>query len=39
VTQQAEPIVHGFPHLDTVRASLTALYRRLSYDTVSLWTP
>lgn len=28
-------IVHGFPHLETVRAALTALYRRLSYDTVS----
>lgn len=25
---------HGFPHLDTVRSALTALYRRLSYDTV-----
>ena len=31
----AGPIVHGFPHLETVRAALTALYRRLSYDTVS----
>ncbi|MFG2221657.1 hypothetical protein [Streptomyces sp. NPDC048644] len=28
-------IAHGYPHLDTVRASLTALHRRLSYDTVS----
>ncbi|MFJ2826083.1 hypothetical protein ACIPC1_00490 [Streptomyces sp. NPDC087263] len=28
------PVEHGFPHLDTVRASITALYRRLSYDTV-----
>ncbi|WUH94048.1 hypothetical protein OG900_30600 [Streptomyces sp. NBC_00433] len=28
------PIVHGFPHLDTVRAALTALYRRLSGDGV-----
>ncbi|MFC5723074.1 hypothetical protein ACFP1Z_23175 [Streptomyces gamaensis] len=27
-------IAHGFPHLDTVRASITALYKRLSYDTV-----
>ncbi|SHL82193.1 hypothetical protein [Actinacidiphila paucisporea] len=27
-------IVHGFPHLDTVRAALTALYRRLSGDGV-----
>jgi hypothetical protein len=28
------PVEHGFPHLDTVRAAVTALYRRLSYDTV-----
>ncbi|BBC37299.1 uncharacterized protein SGFS_085930 [Streptomyces graminofaciens] len=28
------PVVHGYPHLDTVRASITALYKRLSYDTV-----
>jgi hypothetical protein len=28
-------IVRGFPHLPTVRSALTALYRRLSYDTVS----
>ncbi len=28
------PVLHGFPHLDLVRASITALYRRLSYDTV-----
>ncbi|QHC21700.1 hypothetical protein [Streptomyces sp. GS7] len=27
-------IQHGFPHLDTVRAALTALFRRLSRDTV-----
>ncbi len=27
-------IVRGFPHLATVRASLTALYRRMSPDTV-----
>ncbi|MEU4349723.1 hypothetical protein [Streptomyces sp. NPDC023838] len=26
------PVVHGFPHIETVRASITALYRRLSYD-------
>ncbi|MEV6160538.1 hypothetical protein AB0L71_01140 [Streptomyces sp. NPDC052052] len=26
------PVVHGFPHLDTVRSAITALYRRLSYD-------
>lgn len=28
------PVQHGFPHLETVRASITALYKRLSYDTV-----
>ncbi|MET7285068.1 hypothetical protein [Streptomyces sp. NPDC005573] len=26
------PVEHGFPHLETVRAAVTALYRRLSYD-------
>lgn len=26
------PIEHGFPHLDTVRAAITALFRRLSFD-------
>lgn len=25
-------VVHGFPHLDTVQAAITALYRRLSPD-------
>lgn len=28
------PVEHGFPHLETVRAAITALYKRLSYDTV-----
>ncbi|MGW6061997.1 hypothetical protein [Streptomyces sp. NPDC055189] len=28
------PVVHGYPHLETVRAAITALYKRLSYDTV-----
>ncbi|MFH8975624.1 hypothetical protein [Streptomyces sp. NPDC017890] len=28
------PVEHGFPHLETVRAAVTALYRRLSCDTV-----
>ncbi|GGX54256.1 hypothetical protein [Streptomyces minutiscleroticus] len=28
------PVEHGYPHLDTVRAAITALYRRLSYDSV-----
>lgn len=26
------PVVHGYPHLQTVRAAITALHRRLSYD-------
>ncbi|KPI08529.1 hypothetical protein OK074_3530, partial [Actinobacteria bacterium OK074] len=28
------PVEHGYPHLDTVRAAVNALYRRLSYDTI-----
>ncbi|MGW1542826.1 hypothetical protein ACWCPM_21740 [Streptomyces sp. NPDC002309] len=28
------PVEHGYPHLETVRAAVTALYRRLSYDTI-----
>ncbi|MFE9770155.1 hypothetical protein ACFYOV_00440 [Streptomyces sp. NPDC005931] len=28
------PVEHGFPHLETVRTAITALYRRLSYDTI-----
>ncbi|MFF5186309.1 hypothetical protein ACFY30_21470 [Streptomyces sp. NPDC000345] len=28
------PVQHGYPHLETVRAAVTALYRRLSYDTI-----
>nr|WP_307129007.1 hypothetical protein [Streptomyces sp. B1I3] len=28
------PVVHGFPHLDTVRSAITALYRRISPDGV-----
>ncbi|MEV7301714.1 MULTISPECIES: hypothetical protein [Streptomyces] len=28
------PVLHGFPHLDTVRAAITALYRRISPDGV-----
>ncbi|MFG2756249.1 hypothetical protein [Streptomyces wuyuanensis] len=27
-------VLHGFPHLDTVRAAITALHKRLSYDGV-----
>ena len=30
-------IEHGFPHIETVRAAVTALYRRLSHDTVSTY--
>lgn len=30
----AAPIVHGFPHLETVRTALTALHRRVSADGV-----
>lgn len=32
-------VVHGFPHLDTVRAAITALYRRLSRETVLSYAP
>lgn len=32
-------VVHGFPHLDTVRAAITALYRRLSPQTVLSYAP
>ncbi|MER5944533.1 hypothetical protein ABT127_00570 [Streptomyces sp. NPDC001904] len=28
------PVRHGYPHLETVRSAITALYKRLSYDTV-----
>uniref|UniRef100_A0AAU2JLP5 Peptidase MA-like domain-containing protein n=1 Tax=Streptomyces sp. NBC_00049 TaxID=2903617 RepID=A0AAU2JLP5_9ACTN len=30
--RRGSPIEHGFPHLETVRASVTALFRRLSAD-------
>ncbi|MFF9812826.1 hypothetical protein [Streptomyces sp. NPDC014006] len=29
------PVRHGYPHLQTVRAAVTALYKRLSYDTIA----
>ncbi|MGW8061186.1 hypothetical protein ACVV2G_02615 [Streptomyces ziwulingensis] len=32
------PVEHGYPHLETVRAAVTALYRRLSYDTVRMFS-
>ncbi|MEU3618175.1 hypothetical protein ABZ725_38540 [Streptomyces sp. NPDC006872] len=28
------PVEHGYPHLETVRDAVTALYKRLSYDTI-----
>ncbi|MFE9406087.1 hypothetical protein ACFYNY_30765 [Streptomyces sp. NPDC006530] len=28
----SSPVVHGYPHLVTVRAAITALHRRLTYD-------
>ncbi|MFJ3493963.1 hypothetical protein ACIPPJ_10245 [Streptomyces sp. NPDC086091] len=31
------PVEHGYPHLETVRDAVTALYRRLSPDTVRLF--
>jgi len=34
-TAASEPIVHGFPHLETVRSALTAIHRRLSADGVA----
>jgi hypothetical protein len=33
------PVVHGFPHLDTVREAITALHKRLSYDGIRSYTP
>jgi hypothetical protein len=33
------PVEHGYPHLETVRAAVTALYRRLSYETVRTFAP
>ncbi|MCX5201883.1 hypothetical protein OG897_10525 [Streptomyces sp. NBC_00237] len=32
-------VEHGFPHLDTVRAALTALYRRIGEDGVHAYVP
>ncbi|MET8979855.1 hypothetical protein ABZX85_30060 [Streptomyces sp. NPDC004539] len=32
------PVEHGFPHLETVRDAVTALFRRLSYDTVAAFS-
>ncbi|MET7622094.1 hypothetical protein [Streptomyces sp. NPDC005408] len=32
-------VVHGYPHLDTVRAAITAVYKRLSPDGVHSYAP
>ncbi|MEU9299422.1 hypothetical protein [Streptomyces sp. NPDC048269] len=31
-SRHSSPVEHGFPHLETVRAAITALFRRLSPD-------
>lgn len=31
-SRHSSPVEHGFPHLETVRASITALFRRLTPD-------
>lgn len=33
-SRHSSPVEHGFPHLDTVRLAITALFRRLSGDGV-----
>ncbi|MER5969821.1 hypothetical protein ABT112_08800 [Streptomyces sp. NPDC002055] len=33
-TGTGSDVVHGFPHIETVRSAITALYQRLSPDTV-----
>nr|WSW69789.1 hypothetical protein OG461_28325 [Streptomyces sp. NBC_00995] len=38
-SHRGSPVVHGFPHLDTVRSAITALYQRLSYDGVQRFAP
>lgn len=38
VTKDSE-VVHGYPHLDTVRAAITALHRRLSPEGVRSYAP
>ncbi|GHB36259.1 hypothetical protein GCM10010347_01890 [Streptomyces cirratus] len=32
--RHSSPVAHGFPHLETVRKAITALFRRLSYEGV-----
>ncbi|MGW6461443.1 hypothetical protein ACWF94_36875 [Streptomyces sp. NPDC055078] len=36
---KSNEVVHGFPHLDTVRSAITALYRRLSPEGVRSYAP
>ncbi|MEO3977185.1 hypothetical protein [Streptomyces sp. CAU 1734] len=36
---RSDAVVHGFPHLETVRAAITALYRRLSPEGVRAYAP
>lgn len=38
VSNQSE-VVHGFPHLDTVRSAVNALYRRLTPESVLSYAP
>ncbi|MFI8964641.1 hypothetical protein ACIGO8_21295 [Streptomyces sp. NPDC053493] len=38
-SDEVSPVVRGFPHLDTVRASIAALYKRLSPDGVRRYEP
>ncbi|WP_328539334.1 hypothetical protein [Streptomyces sp. NBC_00344] len=32
-------VVHGFPHLETVRTAITALHKRLSYEGIRSYAP
>ncbi|REK88025.1 hypothetical protein DY245_23585, partial [Streptomyces inhibens] len=38
MTTGGSEIKHGYPHIDTVRSAVTALFKRLSYDTVSTFS-
>ncbi|AXG77316.1 hypothetical protein [Streptomyces paludis] len=39
MTNGADGIAHGYPHLETARAAITALYRRLSADGIRSYAP
>lgn len=39
VVAKDSEVVHGYPHLDTVRAAITALYKRISPDGVHSYAP